>query len=968
MALFLRFLSRGIAIYDASIDAGNVTTNPAALPDLSGVDQLQLFDPNTEQVQLAFSVFAGSLRDNGGWQKFDFNTRCFLTPKGTPKVAPVHIALKLNGGLVYLNEFEMFNQEATPSSPQLPVPLAGLGLFVFVPPIASLGANAFVTPEVLSKIGIGIAEPGTPGPVALSCIPSASGTIFSIELPLDEGNQSLIPFGITFNTKDHPGLVSGNFAGTPDLLFAQGETFPSGGEHFWTLEIDGLPPAIVFSAWQSQIVMPYLNGLNTIRSGLPASFVPAFTTASVTDEQIRVFTATFTLIDRTKQQTQPTQLVFRDPSSPPQAGALNIIGGTVGLGQGGQLGCVAEFPNLTRSDGVSLEAACLLLPPPRNVSGVFCQKTAGFYFGFQHQFADYSQTSTQARVRMGALDLIFPAPVLGSSIPSETGVIHGSFRPVRISSDDLPGLPRLDELTVKLAVATLGVGGQDDVPGAEYAPPNQPYPRCGAADYMRAPTLQIPRADFPPSGAYYYLDIDETCYESASQTLTLRIEQQQLSNPTTGSGALDVLVIDTEPLLIARLQVPDYQESLRTATTDQIASWDNSAADASWQISAGTQAFQLTLPPQGVTEAMHKQISANDIVPGKAVDFRLTPPASFDLLTSPLPQRFVEVPWNLRRTLGYAGQTTPGAVLNSATFELVYGLSASLTAKPGLMLAEIGARLGNFAAAPPSLIPWQHNQAQESGYDAYTQFWATILPQLRTRLAVLEPWSAAQSSGLTLTETDNLNFNLRPEADLAYPIPAAQVTSPIPSNIPQGQLKGSFSWAFDSERIYQGLWSNPDSVTCELSGLEFSSLGGWGDFTARFAEGKTSIIASVRMGRIQKLTIEQIGRIGNFWNRAKLVITYERTVAPTKQFAAVQFPFLGNPILRKTAEYVQILEKRRDAASTDTTAAYSACEFPQGDPPRIPVDSNWGANVGSTGYRIPLWRPGAQPPHVYTKP
>ncbi|MGA7237063.1 MAG: hypothetical protein WBY44_15355, partial [Bryobacteraceae bacterium] len=857
---------------------------------------------------------------------------------------------------------------ASTASPQLPAPLSGpLGVFVFVPPIANLGALAFETPEVLSKLGLGIAEPGTPGTVALSCTPTASGTVFSIDLPLDDGDQKLIPFGIEFNTKDYPGLKSSTFGGSPALHFAEGESVTRGNEPFWIVEVDGLPSALVFDNWNSNFVEPYLAGLNTVRSGLPASFMPKLATAATGDAQSQVFTAAVTLIDRTNQQTQPASLVLRDPSSPLQAGALNIVGRTVSLGA--SLNCIATFPNLKCAGGSSLQALCALLPLPADQMTAFCQTTAGFYFPFQHLFDPFQPPSTQPRVRMGALDLILPAPSGSSSIPSETGVIHGSLRTSRANGDDVPSdLVRLDYLSIKLAVASLGVGGQDDAPGSEYAPPNQPYPRCGSVDYLREPALQIPRSDFPSTGAYYYLDVTETCYELTSQTLTLRIEQQQPSSSSGGNGSLDVLVVDTEPFLIARVQVPDYQESLAAAITDQIASWDNNATDASWQISAGTQDFQLTLPPQGVTEAMHKQIGSGDITPGRAIDFRFTPPAEFALLASPLPQLFVEVPWNLRRVLGYPGQTAPGAVVNSATFELLYGLSASLNANPGLMLAEIGARLGNFAAAPPPLIPWQHSAVQETGYDVYTGYWATILPQLRTRLAVLEPWSPAQPAGLTLTETDNLTFNLRSAADLAYPIPPADVTAPIPQGIPQGTLKGSFSWAFDSERIYQGIWTDPASVTCEASGLEFSALGGWGEFTARFAKGKTSIIASVRMGRIQKLTIEQIGRIGNFWNRAKLVITYERTVAPTDQFAAIQVPFIGNPILRKTAEYVQILEKKRNAAPTDTTAAYNACEFPEGDPPKIPVDSNWGENIGATGYRIPLWRPGAVPATVYTKP
>lgn len=531
MASFLRLSSKGTTIYDASIDGGNVTTSPASLPDLSLVDQLQLLDPNnTGDVQLTFSVFASSLRGNGDWQKFDFNTRCFLTPHGTDKIAPVHVEVELDQGTIKLKDLTIFNQSATPASPQVPVPFSGLGLFVFVPPIANLGALAFETPEVLSKLGLGIAEPGTPGNVILSCTPTVSGTIFSVDLPLDDGDQEVIPFGIEFNTKNYPGLKSSTFGGAPALHFAQGESVTSANEPFWIVEADMLPAALVFDNWNSHVVAPYLTGLNTVRSGLPVSFMPQLAVAAAADAQSQVFTAAVTLIDRTNQQAQPANLVLRDPASPLQAGALNIVGRTVSLGA--SLNCIATFPNLKCAGGSSLQARCALLPLPADQMTAFCQTTAGFYFPFQHLFDLFQPPSTQPKVRMGAIDLTFPAPSGQSSIPSQTGVIHASFRVSRSNGDDIPAIVRIDELSIQLAVAALDAGGQDDIPDAEFAQFNQFYPRCGTATVAaRAPAIQISSAPILPAGDYFLLDISETCYEAVSQSLVLGIEQQQVSSP-----------------------------------------------------------------------------------------------------------------------------------------------------------------------------------------------------------------------------------------------------------------------------------------------------------------------------------------------------------------------------------------------------------------------------------------------------
>jgi hypothetical protein len=125
------------------------------------------------------------------------------------------------------------------------------------------------------------------------------------------------------------------------------------------------------------------------------------------------------------------------------------------------------------------------------------------------------------------------------------------------------------------------------------------------------------------------------------------------------------------------------------------------------------------------------------------------------------------------------------------------------------------------------------------------------------------------------------------------------------------------------------------------------------------------------MGRASMITIERIGRIGIFWNRAKHVIVYERTVAATRQFFEEQYPLVGNPVLRKVEEYVELLEVERAFPEASTPPAnrgfVTSCRF-TGAPPRIHVDSRWGHDIGDTGWKIPLWLRGAHPPDVYPMP
>jgi hypothetical protein len=239
---------------------------------------------------------------------------------------------------------------------------------------------------------------------------------------------------------------------------------------------------------------------------------------------------------------------------------------------------------------------------------------------------------------------------------------------------------------------------------------------------------------------------------------------------------------------------------------------------------------------------------------------------------------------------------------------------------------------------------------------------------MSARLSVLEPWQEVDEPEFQLAQSDGLQYELRTSADLKYPIPIA----PPPNWPAPVGLAGGWSWPFESANILNAVLLKRLSFDSAVSRLYFSPLGGWGHEKASFDRGLTTIYTEVSMGRASSITLERIGRISVFWNRAKHVIVYQRTVAASRQFSDEQETFRGNPILRKVDEYVELIES--DRAFPDKTAPSHSrgfvlgCVFPDGKPPRIHVNSRWGQDLGTTGWRVPLWIRGAGPADVYPKP
>ncbi len=151
---------------------------------------------------------------------------------------------------------------------------------------------------------------------------------------------------------------------------------------------------------------------------------------------------------------------------------------------------------------------------------------------------------------------------------------------------------------------------------------------------------------------------------------------------------------------------------------------------------------------------------------------------------------------------------------------------------------------------------------------------------------------------------------------------------------------------------------NPESEIGLLEKLAFSALGASGTVSISFDEGRTTFVGDVSEGQLMRLTKIRIGRIGVVWNRAKHVIVYERTVAPSEQFNDEQKdnPMYGWPVLRKSEEYVEPTELIRTFAN-EAHAKECVPGFLEGSEfatARIYVNGAWGRDLGN-GYEIPLW-------------
>lgn len=547
----------------------------------------------------------------------------------------------------------------------------------------------------------------------------------------------------------------------------------------------------------------------------------------------------------------------------------------------------------------------------------------------------------------------------------------------------------------ELELADTVPGAEDPLPDAtstEADSQNAPAPAEIAIRKMLQPRLPLVIADPNGHQAPALLEVEEQTRPGKNRSLILRLRKRADDEDQSRC----VFYISTEPFLVAKVLVPALDTL--SGRSDEIANWSLSEREGrKWELSAASRGFELMLPPQAIGEAMEKSVDQPAIQDGIPVDYRFSAPARFHLGSTWFTQGYAEAPWNLSRVLGYPGQRAPGARVNRLSFELVYGITTVVDASRStqrLSLAEMFSRLG--APAPVlqrALLEgtgFGSRDLRRDVYLAYRAAWAQTLRLVRSRLAILElyPPGEKNTSGKNIPEpfalSDGVTAHLRDGAYARMWEPAeppaldlergADLRYPIhPTRRPAGKafyddgLAGGFAWPFESHAVFQGLLRDPASDEAAVSNLRFSALGGWGDQRASFDKKRTKVITTTVMGRLARITVERVGRIGVFWNRSKHVIVYERTVLPTRQFEPTQLKLAGRAVLRKVAEYVEILEPER--RYPEFGAVPQSCGFVEAiqfATRRILVESRWGAD-GPDGLEIPLWNPDADP-RLYARP
>ncbi len=554
-------------------------------------------------------------------------------------------------------------------------------------------------------------------------------------------------------------------------------------------------------------------------------------------------------------------------------------------------------------------------------------------------------------------------------------------------------------------------GGQDGLPDEPFDPidvvepvsrgPWDPSPTAVSRRFVRETALVIPATDKTLPTTQFLMRLRESTARSQSQRVALQLFQWKSGVTPAASEKLPLVIIDRQPFLVAMVLAPQLLGIGGVDGNLEVGNWSAEGFEgASWELGGATEGFQMAFPPQAVGESMEKHDGV-DAVEGKPAQFRLGPLTRFELDASFFKQNFVEATWNLRRILGYPGQRAPGAAIHSIDFELLYGLVCSVRAD-GLRLAELSARLGNVAKSLPprvSRILGKDVDNREIDYlplrDQIFAFlnyrWSRQYQAYSSRLGIYQPWVGSLSSTLSLTS--GVSYLLRDPTQIMQD-PTTGEAPPAPSANRMPKLEGGALWGFEFKAQYDPFVLRPErrlSTAGELNRPAFSALGGWGHQKAVFQNGLTTIYSDTAMGRTFFYSVERRGRIAGYWNYAKHVVIYERTVGTSIQFRPLwkddgtldvgsQDHLAGRPVLRKVREYVEILQPRRsypDLGGGEIARGF--VESIQFHSKIIPVDGRWGHDVidqvkndnvfelQAIGYVIPLWQTGADPA-VYPKP
>ena len=489
----------------------------------------------------------------------------------------------------------------------------------------------------------------------------------------------------------------------------------------------------------------------------------------------------------------------------------------------------------------------------------------------------------------------------------------------------------------------------------------------------------------------YYLSIKENI--NAGQDFNFSAELT-VNDPSeiNKKSAFEIISLGGQPQNIFKVSTPFGINPLNDNGKYVVARINNLSADgAIWEIfneDANELGVTITTPPQIKAEAYRKSDTADiienepdELVNNGLVDFKFGPPAVLQIANEQLNRQMVTAPWNLRNLFGSYGDSNPGLRLLNAQFELLYGMSANLENKDAY-IAELENKLGQLVRAPKGQITWEHNTEQRNSFNAAYAQYLKILKAYTERLAIYEVSSFDKFKPAKFTEGIDYSFRvdydenatdgkIKKGAKLIWPFKDKNVPSYLQDIKKKyhdvNGLAGGFHFGFESMAIYNEFWEQGlkyGSSSGEIENLSFTSLGGYGKQVARFANDKSIIKSTTSLGSNHFYAVERIGRIGVFWNKAKHVIEYERTVVPSEQFKGTAN--MGRAIMRKVREFVEILEPERRypefGATPSDSGSILGTHFKS---IKIPVSSTWGNDINRKvntkgdempiGWEIPLW-------------
>ena len=554
-----------------------------------------------------------------------------------------------------------------------------------------------------------------------------------------------------------------------------------GEEQLYRLEVPGVRAASVIECWNSNIANPHLKSLRTAKDGQPASFMPTF---AIADEDKADWTLVIEISDRV--EGTPRQVRYQNPATD----SKTVLSYSFHSFYGPPFDAVCSLP------GVRTHSSQFVSNVPVRIEKAEATARGIELTFFQRQAP--RRPSKADLIRIGSLDLqigkqVFDKkPNAGTASAAPPCRVQGWFRLAATSrevADFGQGqnlqIPTVD-LSLQLRIETVQPGGQDDLPISEFVTRNTEDGEQN--DYLGEQPLLVPAPKSSPAKRDFVLSVSEKTAKERSHSLRMRLELRSSSGAKSEDQKVDVLVIDPNPLTIARVISAELSPDGSETGLREIANWSNtSGSGAFWEVAGNRDGFTLMLPPQGVGEATEKSDKkGHDIDEGQLADFRYSPPAFFKLRSSYFDQRFGEAPWNLRRLLGYPGQRAPGAEILQLDFELLYGMSCSVSER-GLRLAEISARLGALPDALASELPWSEfaAQKQKDAYEAYRQTWGSVYAAYLTRLGVLEPWRGGRPTSQEDVIIDqNVEYRLRRYRCLLYtsPSPRDATLSRMPSS------------------------------------------------------------------------------------------------------------------------------------------------------------------------------------------